>query len=89
MNSIDEVLEKYSEKVISQLDKSNISKIVLFLHKENCDYIEDLLEDYLDLFIIPYEVFVEKYKELNNKYHNEYLKLASQNMNLLEEFFND
>ena len=31
---------------------------------EKCDYIEDLLEDYLDLFTIEYDEFVNKYQKL-------------------------
>ena len=84
---MDEIIEKYSSSVIENLNKDNMVKILLFLEREHCDYIEDLLEDYLDLFTIEYEVFVNKYRELNNKYDNKYLELASEDMNLLEEFF--
>lgn len=84
---MDDIINKYSNSVIKNLDKDNITNIILFLKQENCDYIEDLLEDYLDLFTIKYEDFVSKYKELNKKYGNKYLELASDDMNLLEEFF--
>ena len=84
---MDDILNKYSNSVIKNLDKDNITSIILFLKDENCEYIEDLLEDYLDLFTISYEEFVSKYKELNKKYDNKYLELASVDMNLLEEFF--
>ena len=89
MDNLDEILEKYSERTINNLDRHNISKIIVFLSQENCDYIEDLLEDYLDLFTIEYNEFINKYHKLNKKYHNEYLRLASSDMNLFEEFFYD
>lgn len=89
MDNLDEILEKYSKTTINNLDKSNISKIIVFLYQENCDYIEDLLEDYLDLFTIEYNEFINKYHKLNKKYNNEYLRLASNDMNLFEEFFYD
>ena len=84
---MNEIIGKYSSSVIKNLNKDNMVKILMFLKRENCNYIEDLLEDYLDLFTIEYEVFVNKYRELNNKYDNKYLELVSEDMDLLEEFF--
>ncbi len=84
---MNEIIEKYSSSVIKNLNKDNMVKILMFLKRENCNYIEDLLEDYLDLFTIEYEVFVNKYRELNNKYDDKYLELVSEDMDLLEEFF--
>lgn len=84
-----EIIEKYSSTTLSNLNNDNMLKIIKFLEQENCDYIEDLLEDYLDLFTIEYETFVDKYNKLNNKYNNNLLPLASEDMNILEEFFED
>ena len=89
MDNISEMLEKYSFSTINNLDNENTNKIVDFLLKQKCNYIEDILEDYLDLFTIPYDTFVEKFQRLNYKYNSEYLRLASSNMNLFEEFFYD
>lgn len=80
-------MEKYSEDVIKDLNKDNINKIIEFLRNNNCNYIESIISDYLDLFTIDYEVFVTKYKYLNEKYQNKFLVKASENMNLFEEFF--
>ena len=87
MIDMDEILEKYSESVIKNFDKRNMAKIILFLQGQHCDYIDELLEDYLDLFTFPYEEFVSKYNEINAKYNNKFLELASYDMNLLEEFY--
>lgn len=83
-----DVMEKYSQSVISNLSNENILKIGNFLEKENCDFIEDIVEDYLDIFTIEYEVFVKKYNELNKQYDN-LLKEISNDMNILEKFFED
>ena len=85
---MDEIIEKYSISALNNLNADNVSKIIIFLKKENCDYIEDILEDYLDLFTIEYETFINKYKKLNEKYNN-LLELAKEDMNILEEFFID
>lgn len=81
------ITEKYSSSVLEQLDKKNSDKIISFLANEKCDYIEDIICDYLDLFSIKYDDFVLKYNKLNKKYNGSFLKKASENMNLLEKFY--
>ncbi|MBR3162437.1 MAG: hypothetical protein IKF19_06890 [Bacilli bacterium] len=81
------LLDKYNDNVIKNIDKNNLKKIVKFLQENNCEYIDDILSDYLDLFMLNYEEFVNKYRALNNKYENKFLEKASENMNLLEEFY--
>ena len=84
-----EIIEKYSDDVIKNMNKDNLMKIINFLISEKCDFIEDILEDYLDLFTIEYNEFVSKYNKLNKKYNNNLLSKASEDMNILEEFFED
>ena len=86
---INEILEKYSESVLNKLDKNNFNEILNFLIKEKCECIEDIIEDYLDLFTIDYDKFIVRYSNLNKKYNGYYIKLVSEDMNLLEEMFND
>jgi len=87
MINIEELKDKFEPHVFQNLNKENVYKILEFLYKEKCDYIEDLIEDYLDLFNFEYEEFVIKYNLLNDKYNGEFLSLASEDMNLLEEFY--
>lgn len=84
-----DILEKYSTSVFKNLNKDNIVKIVYFLESQNCDFIEDILENYLDLFTIEYNEFIKKYHKLNEKYNFNLLNEASGDMNILEEFFKD
>ena len=62
-------------------------RIIDFLKLKKCNFIEDILEDYLDLFTIEYSEFVNKYNELNKKYNFNLLNEVSLDMNILEEFF--
>ena len=78
--------DKYSSSVIKNIDKDNMNRIIEFLKSENCSYIKELLDNYLDLFTFDYDEFVDKYNKLNNKYSN-YLELVKDDMNLLEEFY--
>ena len=87
MININKIKEKFENHVLQNLDKENFYKIIEFLSKEKCDYIEDILSDYLDLFNIPYEEFIRKYNILNNKYNGKFLEKASEDMNMLEEFY--
>lgn len=87
MSDMDGIKEKFESSVFEHLNKENAKKIIDFLFDEKCDYVEDILDDYLDLFKIPYEEFVEKYHILNEKYNGVFLVKASEDMNLLEEFY--
>lgn len=89
MESITEIKKKYSKSVIKNLNKENFYKILNFLIENECDYIEDIVSDYLDLFNFEYEDFIKKYDKLNQKYNNNFLNMASEDMNLLEEFYNN
>lgn len=80
-------LSKYEKSIISNLDINNINKIIIFLEKNHCNYIEELLEDYLDIFTFEYSEFINKFNKLNNKYNNELIKEISEDMNIIEEFY--
>ena len=82
---MDEIFEKFNNSVINNLDTENIKKIMQFLIDHNCEYLEDIVEDYLDLFTIEYDEFVKRFNKLNQKYNNKYLELAGEDMNYLEE----
>lgn len=86
---MDNILNKYSNSVLRMLDQNNTNRIVEFLRKKNCIYIDDIFQDYLDIFTIGYEEFIEKFNFLNEKYNNKFLEIAEKNMNILEEFFNN
>ena len=89
MDNIEEIKKKYAKSVIKNLNRENFYKIINFLESNNCDFIEDIVSDYLDLFNIEYVEFVKKYNKLNEKYSNNFLQKASEDMDLLEEFYND
>lgn len=83
------IIEKYSIDVLKNLNRDNMVEIIHFLDSQNCDFIEDILEDYLDLFTIEYNDFLNKYNKLNKKYNFKLLNKVSEDMNILEEFFED
>ena len=85
---MDSILEKFDSNLISKIDKENADKIILFLFNEKCEYIEDIITDYIDIFTIDYDTFVKKFDKLNQKHNGYFLKKAGEDMNMLEELFN-
>ena len=80
-------LSKYENSVIENINEENINKIVSFLLHNGCDYIEELLEDYLDIFMFEYDEFVTKFNRLNEKYNHDLINIIRDDMNVLEEFY--
>ena len=87
LENIEDIVSKYDSEVLAKLNKENMAKIIIFLQKENCDFIEDLLNDYIDLFIIEYDDFIRRYIILNEKYNYKYIELSAEDMNYLEEMY--
>ncbi|MCM1370887.1 MAG: hypothetical protein NC181_03240 [Clostridium sp.] len=87
MIDIDEILDKYDKGIIENINIDNLNKIINFLQQNGCDYCDELVENYLDLFILDIEEFKTKFNNLNKKYNNNFLTLACQDMNILEEFY--
>ena len=84
---IDMDLDKYENSIIKDIDKTNLVKIIDFLSSKNCDYIKELLEDYLDIFTFEYEEFILKFNKLDDKYNHNLINELKDNMDILEEFY--
>ena len=80
-------IDKYEKSVINSLNKENVKKIIKLLVTNNCDYIEELLEDYLDIFVFDYNDFKNKFDKLNKIYNNNLINEIRDDMNILEEFY--
>ena len=80
-------ISKYEESVIKNLDKDNVDKILSFLSLNGCDYIEELLENYLDIFTFEYNEFVIRFSKLNDKYNHNLINEIKDDMNILEELY--
>ena len=84
---IDIDISKYENSVINNIDKDNVRKIIYFLLEEKCNYVGELLEEYLDIFTFDYSEFVSKYNKLNEKYNHDLINVIREDMNILEEFY--
>ncbi len=84
---IDELYDKYEPSVLQKLNFENINQIIDFLNNEKMSYIDEVLTDYLDLFLFPCEEFIQKFNKLKQKYGDDLVEKISENMNILEEMY--
>lgn len=82
-----DMLSKYEVSVLKNIDINNMKKIITFLETKDCDFIDEILTDYLDIFTFDYKIFVEKYDKLNKEYNNQLLEKVRNDMNILEKFY--
>ena len=68
------LFNQYEKDLFLNLDKDNYKKILDFLYIEVPEYTEDIVTNYLDLFLINYEEFKNKYNKLKDKYGINFLK---------------
>ena len=80
-------INKYEKSVIDNFDTENATEIVRYLLSNNCDYLKELIEDYLDIFTFDYTDFVDKFEILNKKYNFNLINEIKNDMNILEEFY--
>ena len=79
--------DKYETSVLKNIDMKNFDAIIEFLKGKNMDFIDELIIDYLDLFLIPYNEFVKKCNKLEEKYGENLVEKIGNDMNILEEFY--
>jgi hypothetical protein len=63
-------LDKYITDVYKNINKDNMYKIIEFLTSKGCNSVEELLTDYLDIFLIDIGEFIVKFNKFNKKYEN-------------------
>lgn len=79
------LFNQYEKDLFLNLDKDNYKKILDFLYLEVPEYTEDIVTNYLDLFLINYEEFKDKYNKLKDKYGINFLK---EDISILEQIYN-
>ncbi len=78
------LFNQYEKDLFLNLDKDNYKKILDFLYLEVPEYTEDIVTNYLDLFLINYEEFKDKYNKLKDKYGINFLK---EDISILEQIY--
>lgn len=86
MFEVEEILNRFEPSLLKAIDKENMKKILTFLKEQQVDFIEDILNEYLDLFLIDYEEFIKRVEYFNQKYEGQFFNKAKEDASLLEEF---
>ena len=81
--------ENFDEKTISQMDEENIRKIIVYLYENGVFYFKDLLLNSLDLFLLSYEEFVEKFEKLKNTIGRDYVNKLGSDYSLIDIMYED
>ena len=85
MFEVEDALNKFETSILKSLEKENMKKNLIFLKEQQVGYIEDILNEYIDLFLIDYKDFIKRIEKLNQKYEGQFWLKAKENASLLEE----
>lgn len=81
--------ENFDDYIIDQLDYKNVEKIYNYLIDCGVYYAKDIFISQVDLFLLDYEVFVEKFEKLKLKLGNNYVDLLGENCALIDVMYED
>ncbi len=81
--------ENFDEDTINELDGENVYKIMKYLKENGVYYVKDLFLSSLDLFLLPYDIFIDKFEKLKNKSGEEYIKKLAEDESLIEIMYED
>lgn len=81
--------ENFDDEIISQLNEVNVSKIYNYLINNGIYYAKDIFISQVDLFLIEYNTFVEKFEKIKNKLGNNYVDLLGEDCSLIDIMYED
>ena len=76
--------ENYDENLIKQVEPEKVAKIFNYLNSNGVYYAKDLFLNSLDLFLLPYENFVEKFENLKTVLGNDFFDKLGEDSSLIE-----
>ena len=81
--------ENFDDEIISQLKEENVSKIYNYLINNGIYYAKDIFISQVDLFLIEYDTFVEKFEKLKNKLGDNYVDVLGEDCSLIDIMYED
>lgn len=81
--------ENFDEEMIEQIDATNVAKISKYLLDNDIYYTKDLFLSSLDLFLLPNELFVQKFERLKQKLGEDYVEKLGEDSSLIEIMYED
>ena len=86
LDSIDiQLLENnYDEEMLKRLNNENVDKIYNYLINEGVYYAKDIFITNLDLFLLEYEEFVEKFEYLKKELGENFVDVLGEDASQIE-----
>ena len=81
--------ENFDDELIEQVDSKNVSRILNYLEDSGLYYAKDLFLNSLDLFLLDYEEFINKFEKLKNKLGEDYVEKLGEDASLIEIMYED
>ena len=76
--------ENFDDEIISQLDNRNVNKIYNYLINLGVYYAKDIFISQADLFLMDYDLFVEKFEKLKQKLGEDYIDMLGEDCSLID-----
>ena len=81
--------ENFDDDTIKKVDTENLVKILQYLNDNGVYYYKDIVLEYLDLFLNPYEMFTEKFEELKSRLGSDFVERIANDKSLIEIMYED
>lgn len=81
--------ENFDDEMINSIDIDNVAKISKYLKDNNIYYAKDLFLSNLDLFLLPHNIFINKFELLKNKLGSNYVDKLGCDASLIELMYED
>lgn len=76
--------ENFDDDIINEIDIENVSNIFKYLNDNGVYYYKDLFLTSLDLFLLPYDDFINKFEKLKTKLGDNYVDMLGDDISLIE-----
>jgi len=78
-----ELMKQNYSSIINGIDNDNALKIIDILKDHKCDFINDLIINYLEIFLVKPKVFETRLTTLKEELGQTYMNIIENNLNLL------
>ena len=81
------IKENFDEDIIKQLNEDNVVKIYNYLINGGIYYAKDIFISQLDLFLLDYDLFVEKFEKLKTKLGTNYVEILGEDCDAINSMY--
>lgn len=82
---LEELFNNYDINFLRSIDEHNFNEVYNIFKKYNFDYIEDIIENYLEIFTLDSKKVEDKIVALKNKLGDDFVNIIGDDMSYLEE----